>query len=127
MPRRLDDSLDDSLFDREEAQRRKQERAEMVAAGEERLAQEAVQDAAAAARVEAFTRDATRAMILAEYQHARVEPRPGTLVSLALLMQLGWRIEDTRDGRQLVAPPKPEPREGPTDADSLPRGKESGR
>lgn len=100
------DDLDDSLFDREEAARRKLEREAMIASGQERLRQEAARDAIVKAEAVEFTKETTRRAILAEYAAAGVEPRPGTLVSLGMLRKLGWRIEHLGLGvHRLVAPP----------------------
>lgn len=108
-PRRDIDDLDDSLFTREESIRLRLERADMIAAGEQRLRAEATRDAETKARIEVYTRDTSRQMILREYEARGLTPRPGPLVSLALLLGNGWRIIDHPDGGlTLVAPPEPE-------------------
>lgn len=108
-PRRDIDDLDESLFTREEAIRLRLERASMAAAGAERLRQEAVVEAATKERMVAFTAETNRHMIMREYEAKGLTPRPGVLVSLSMLLQMGWKIEDHPDGGSvLVAPPKPE-------------------
>lgn len=107
--RRDIDDLDESLFTRADANRLRLDRADMVASGEERLRQESARDAAAKARVVAMTQENNRQMILREYAARGWPPPTGTLVSLPLLLKMGWRIEDHPDGgRVLVAPPAPE-------------------
>lgn len=108
-PRRDIDDLDDSLFTREEAIRLRLERADMIAAGEERVRQENIADAAVKARVAALFQETNREMILREYAAHGLTPRPGTLVSLSMLLRMGWRIEEHPDGGPvLVAPPTQE-------------------
>lgn len=108
-PRRDIDDLDESLFTRDEAIRRRLERADMIAAGQERLRQEAVANAAAKARWLAYTQEGHRQMVLREYEVRGLTPPSGALVSLALLIRLGWQIQDDPEGgRMLVAPPPPE-------------------
>lgn len=107
--RRDIDDLDDSLFTREETIRLRQERADMVRAGEERVRQEAIADAAVKARVVAFLQETTREMILRDYAARGLTPRPGTLVSVPMLLRMGWQIAEHPDGGPvLVAPPTPE-------------------
>lgn len=107
--RRDIEDLDESIFTREEAIRLRLDRGAMAAAGAERLRQEAVVEAATKERMVAYTADTNRQMIMQEYAVRGLTPRPGVLVSLSMLLQIGWKIEDHPDGGAvLVAPPKPE-------------------
>lgn len=107
--RDIDDALDDRVFDREEAESRRRVRDESLVSAAEQERGHQQRDAALKARVVEFTRQANERAIMAEYAHAGVEPRPGTLVSLTLLLSLGWRVEeDGRGVRTLVQPPVPE-------------------
>lgn len=107
-PRRDIDDLD-TFFDHDEAKRLRDDRADMVESGKERLRQEAARDVATKARVDAEAQENNRRMILREYEARGLAPRPGTLVSLALLLRMGWRIEEGPDHEAvLVAPPAPE-------------------
>lgn len=108
-PRRDVDDID-TLFDRDEAQRLRDQRAEMVENGKRRQEMLDAQDAAQRARAKESMLRATDVAILREYEIAGVEPpivkgnKPA--VSLSLLIRLGWRIEDTgRCEKVLIAPP----------------------
>lgn len=103
-----------------------------VAAGFEALKDELVtrnaetnlaEQAASAAVAEADLKR-IREAILAEYRREGLEPVYSDTArteptAISLLIALGWRIEDIKGGRVLVAPPPPEPYEH-RDADSLP-------
>lgn len=109
--RRDIDDLDDSLFDRDEAQRRRQERAEAIERGKTAEVALAEYDAAARARVRADILRANDEFIAREYQSAGVEPpivsgdgKPA--VSLSMLLRLDWEIQDVAGVRTLVAPPR---------------------
>jgi len=101
---------DDDLFDAGEAKRRREERAAMIARGEERARQEAIREAAAKQRATEFTKRANDSFLIREYRAAGVEP-PNVdangvpRVGLGLLLSMGWKIEDFGNGeRALVAP-----------------------
>lgn len=112
-PRRDIDDMDDSFFDREEAQRLRQERTAMVQNGIEREAANNAADKATASRVRAANLKANDDFLLREYQNAGVAPPMVTAtgvpaVSLALLLRIGWTIEEVAGDRRLVKPPPPE-------------------
>lgn len=123
-PRRDIDDLD-NLFDRDEAARRRQERAEMIETGQRRQALLDAQDVAAAARVKEFSLKANASFIAREYRAAGVAPpfvngAGEPTCSLSFLLWEGWRVEDLGLGvRELVAPSPPPPWEGPRDRDSF--------
>ncbi len=124
-PRRDIDDLD-NLFDRDEAARRRQQRAEMIEAGQQRQAMMDAQEAAVAARVKESMIRTNASFIAREYSHAGVAPpfvngAGEPICSLTLLLREGWKVEDLGQGvRALVAPPPPPPWEGFKDRDSLP-------
>lgn len=106
--RDIDDfeSLDENLFDREEAERRRRDRAAALAAGQERMRQEEALEVRMKDAVRHETADANRALLLADYERAGVAPPEGrTLVSLTLLLSLGWRIETMPDGAKVLTAP----------------------
>ena len=110
-PRRDVDDLD-NLFDREEAERRRQDRAAMIESGKAMQAAIDAQEAAARLRAKEGMLRATDIAILREYQHAGVEPIKvrGDGVptcSLSLLLRLGWRIDEFNGAKTLIAPPAP--------------------
>lgn len=108
-PRRDIDDLDDSLFDRDEAAERRRRREEERALAARRLEQEAALDAAQKVRAREFTIATNERQILAEYAHHGLRA-PLPLVSLALLLKMGWRLEKLGLGvNRLVAPPAPGP------------------
>ncbi len=124
MNRRAEDL--DNLFDREEAERLRAERVEMIENGKRREAMLNAQDAVVKANGRASMLKASEVAIVREYQHAGVEPLQTNgagvpTCSLALLLRMGWVIEDTPIGRTLVAPPPLPAWDGPQDWDSLPK------
>lgn len=101
--------LDDDLFEAEEAARRRRKREEMLEA--HRIAQEveAKAEAIRKARATEVSLETNRRQLLRQYEAAGVEPpsvdasgRP--LVSLPMLLTLGWSIEHHLDGNVLARP-----------------------
>lgn len=81
-------------------------------------------DAKAVENIKAFSKATNERMIRAEYRRLGIEPRPGQLVSVTLLFQAGWRIEDGPvQGERVLVAPKPPPPYEPRDRDSLPKRK----
>lgn len=118
----------DNLFDRDQAAARRLEREQMIEAGKERTRQETARDAMVAARVRAFTQVSNGEAMLKEYRLAGVEPlrvnaEGHPTCSIALLLNVGWRIEDMAGEKVLVAPPPAPAWDGYQDRDSLPRKK----
>lgn len=108
-PRRDIDDID-SLFDQEEAQRRRDERAAIIASGAERQAMLDRQEAIERERAKASMLAATSSFLAREYQHAGVAPprvnaAGDPICSLSMLYRLGWRIEEIDNAKTLVAPP----------------------
>lgn len=68
-------------------------------------------DPRAVESIKLFSAATNERMIRREYAHYGIEPPPGVLVSLGLLLQSGWRVEDgpVHGQRVLVAPPPPPP------------------
>lgn len=110
IPRRDIDDLDDSLFDQDEAKRRREQRQADRARAIEQGQQLDEQDRILRERAKAAFVNNSEKLIRAEYRHHDIEPRPGVLVSLATLLSLGWTIHQVENGKKvLVAPPTPEP------------------
>lgn len=129
-PRRDIDDLD-NLFDREEAEKLRAERAEMIESGKAREAMLQQQEATIRENGRKAMLRATDVAIIREYEHAGVAPLKTNAdgvptCSLSLLMRMGWRVEDGGRGeRVLVAPPPLPVWEGPQDWDSLPKKEKS--
>lgn len=116
-PRRRRDIDDfDNLFDRDEAERRRAERAALIEAGRQRAADVEAIDAAAKERARQFTLSSNARNVLREYTAAGVAPLivDGDGVptcTLSLLLRLGWTVEGRSDGPVLVQPPRPQNKE----------------
>jgi hypothetical protein len=62
------------------------------------------------ARARAFSLAANERLRLAEYAHYGVEPPPAAPITIGLLFQLGWTIEDVLGERRLIPPDPEKPR-----------------
>lgn len=128
-PRRDLDDLDENLFDRDEAQRLRAERAQQAENHRKFEAEQAEQAARRAAGFKEWSRRAGVESIRAGYEALGVEPpsldgNGEPVCSVDLLMRIGWRIENTPDGKVWIRPPAHEPWTGPKDKDSLPKRKD---
>ena len=113
-PRRRRDIDDfDNLFDRDEAERRRAERAALIEAGRQRSVEIEAIEAAAKERARQFTLASNARNVLREYAAAGVAPplidaEGVPTCTLGLLLRLGWTVEGRSDGPVLVGPPRPE-------------------
>lgn len=108
---RLRRDLDDmDLLDAAVAKDLRAERAEQVARWERGEALQLEAEAKRRAQTQAWALEANRAQVLETYAAAGVQPPMGdgkTLVSLPLLLSVGWTIQDIHGEKTLVAPQAP--------------------
>ena len=102
-------SWDDDLFEVDEAKRRRRAREDALAANAEIAAAEARAEVVRRERATAVAMETNRRQVLREYEAAGVEPiavdaagKP--VVSLSLLLSLGWTVERIGDRNVLARP-----------------------
>ena len=131
--RDLDDTLVDSLFDREAAQRLRAEREAMVERHQRRIDEENARAVRRAEEHRRWSRDVNLRMIRKGYADLGVaapcvDAAGEPTCSVELLMKIGWRVEEAPDGSKTwVRPPDPEPWTGHEDNDSPGRTRPKGR
>jgi hypothetical protein len=73
-------------------------------------AQEAQRTVELEARLAERSKEIGRRMIMREYERAGVRPPVGILVSLPLLIKLGWQLQGDVDGGKVLMRPEPKPK-----------------
>jgi len=105
MPRDFSDPWDpEDVFDRAAAAEYRRERAAKMEAAEAEARAEKAREAAQATEVATRRVAHGERMIRAEYEAKGLEPPEGSLVSLSLLLSMGWRISEESGVPKLVRP-----------------------